>query len=116
VIPATIGGHTAARGPAYSSLSETNPSVSRERSQEMREAIYEAIGASLRGSRSTSPYSACPRARVGQRNISTTADVYSHVLMDYREIDRAKLLGRVRTAHTRMHTSEAETASFAAPF
>jgi hypothetical protein len=32
-------------------------------------------------------------ACVGQRNLSTTADIYTHVLMDYREIDRAKLLG-----------------------
>ena len=55
-------------------------------------------------------------ARVGQRNISTTADIYSHVLMDYREIDLAKLLDRVRTAHTPMHTSEAANASFAATF
>jgi integrase len=35
-------------------------------------------------------------ARVGQRDLSTTADIYTHVLMDYREIDRAKLLQRVR--------------------
>ena len=42
-------------------------------------------------------------AKVGQRNISTTADTYTHVLMDYREIDRAKLLGRARTAHTSVH-------------
>jgi hypothetical protein len=55
-------------------------------------------------------------ARVGQRNLSTTADRYTHVLMDYREIDRAKLLGRVRTAHTSMHPSEAESTSFAATF
>jgi integrase len=55
-------------------------------------------------------------ARVGQRNLSTTADTYTHVLMDYREIDRAKMLGRVRTTHTSMHTSEAENAPFAAAF
>lgn len=34
-------------------------------------------------------------ARVGQRNLSTTADIYTHVLMDYREIDRDTLLGRL---------------------
>ena len=48
-------------------------------------------------------------ARVGQRNISTTADTYSHVLMDYRELDRPKLLERARTAHTSMRTPAAET-------
>ena len=55
-------------------------------------------------------------ARVGQRNISTTADTYTHVLMDYREIDRPELLKRVRTTHPRLHTPEAETVSFAATF
>ena len=39
-------------------------------------------------------------ARVGQRNLSTTADIYSHVLMSYHEIDRPTLLERVRAAHT----------------
>ncbi len=33
-------------------------------------------------------------ARVGQRNLSTTANTYTHVLMNYREIDRAELLAR----------------------
>lgn len=33
-------------------------------------------------------------ACVGQRNLSTTADTYTHVLMDYREIDRARLLAK----------------------
>ena len=55
-------------------------------------------------------------ARVGQRNLSTTADTYTQVLMDYREIDRAELLKRVRTAHTPMHPSAAENSSFAATF
>ena len=54
--------------------------------------------------------------RVGQRNIATTADTYSHVLMDYREIDRSELLARVRTTHPRMHTPGAENVSFAATF
>ena len=30
---------------------------------------------------------------VGQRDLSTTADVYTHVVGDYREVDRAELLG-----------------------
>ncbi len=50
-------------------------------------------------------------ARVGQRNISTTADTYTHVLMDYREIDRANLLERVRAAHAHMHTPERSSCS-----
>ena len=56
------------------------------------------------------------RARVGQRNISTTADTYTHVLMDYREIDRPKLLERVRTAHTPLHTPDAENSAFTGSF
>ena len=53
---------------------------------------------------------------VGQRKLSVTADTYTHVLMDYREIDRAKLLERVRAAHPRMHTPEEENAAFAGTF
>ena len=48
-------------------------------------------------------------ARVGQRNISTTAQIYTHVLMDYREIDRLQLLGRVRAVHTALHTQTPRT-------
>lgn len=33
-------------------------------------------------------------ARVGQRNLSVTADTYTHALLEYREIDRATLLER----------------------
>jgi integrase len=55
-------------------------------------------------------------ARVGQRNLSTTADTYTHVLMDYREIDRAKLLERVRAAHAHMHTPERSNLAFAGAF
>ena len=55
-------------------------------------------------------------ARVGQRNISDDRRHYTHVLMDYREIDRPKLLDRVRTTHPPMHTPEARNASFAATF
>src|SRR5512133_2573503 len=35
---------------------------------------------------------------VGQRSRIVTADRYSHALLEYKEVDRAKLLGRVRTA------------------
>jgi integrase len=37
---------------------------------------------------------------VGQRNLSVTADTYTHALLDYREVDRAKLLMRVERVHT----------------
>jgi hypothetical protein len=50
------------------------------------------------------------------RTPPATADTYTHVLMDYREIDRQKLLKRVRTTHPSVHPSEAESASFAATF
>ena len=40
-------------------------------------------------------------AKVGQRNLSVTADRYTHVLIDYREVDRATLLGRARTVPPR---------------
>ena len=33
-------------------------------------------------------------ASVGQRNLSVTADRYTHAMMDYREIDRGKLVKR----------------------
>jgi len=55
-------------------------------------------------------------ARVGQRNLSVTADLYTHVLLDPREVDRAKLLERARTVHTPVHTSEAITATLAGTF
>ena len=55
-------------------------------------------------------------AKVGQRNISTTADTYTHVLMDYREVDSAKLLAHVRMTHTSVHTPESETSPLAATF
>jgi integrase len=34
---------------------------------------------------------------VGQRNLSVTADTYTHVLVDERELDYAKLLARAQT-------------------
>lgn len=55
-------------------------------------------------------------AKVGQRNLSVTADTYTHALMDYREIDRAKLLGRVRTVQTLVQTSREANRSFAGTF
>lgn len=55
-------------------------------------------------------------ARVGQRNLSTTADIYTHVLMDYREIDRAKLLERARAVHSSVHTRAVDAAAFAGTF
>jgi integrase len=55
-------------------------------------------------------------AKVGQRNLSVTADRYTHAMLDYGEIDRPKLLERVRFAHTLGHTSEAELALFAGKF
>jgi hypothetical protein len=55
-------------------------------------------------------------AKVGQRNLSTTADIYTHVLMDYREIDRVKLLGRVRAVHSSVHTHEQQDRVFAGTF
>ena len=55
-------------------------------------------------------------ARVGQRNLSTTADIYTHVLMDYREIDRSALLEPVRAVHPPVHTHEIEVSSYAGAF
>jgi integrase len=37
-------------------------------------------------------------ARVGQRNLLTTAQTYTHAMIDGREVDRSKLLKRVRVA------------------
>ena len=36
-------------------------------------------------------------ARVGQRSLSVTADTYTHVLLDDRELDHARLFGELRT-------------------
>lgn len=57
--------------------------------------------------------------RVGQRSKIVTADRYSHALVDYREIDRAKVLERVRRAHavrTPVRTSDTKNPSFAGAF
>jgi integrase len=47
-------------------------------------------------------------SRVGQRSRMVTADRYSHALLDYREVDRQKLLGRARTVPTPVPTSRVE--------
>ncbi|MCS7007366.1 MAG: site-specific integrase [Thermoleophilia bacterium] len=55
-------------------------------------------------------------ARVGQRNLSVTADTYTHALIDYREIDRGKLLERVRAVQTPVQTSGSEDRASAGVF
>jgi integrase len=55
-------------------------------------------------------------SKVGQRNLSVTADRYSHAMLEYSEIDRPKLLERVRTAHPPMHPLEVENRALAAKF
>jgi integrase len=53
---------------------------------------------------------------VGQRSRIVTADRYTHALVDYREIDRANLLERVRAVHTPVHTPEPGNAALAGAF
>jgi integrase len=53
---------------------------------------------------------------VGQRSKIVTADRYTHALIDYREIDRAKLLERVRAVPTPVPTAHPATGSFAGTF
>jgi integrase len=53
---------------------------------------------------------------VGQRNLSVTADTYTHALLDYREVDRAKLLARVRVVLPPVLPPPAENAPLAATF
>jgi len=47
---------------------------------------------------------------MGQRKLSITADTYTHVLVDGRELDVAALLERDRTVHTPVHTPRARIA------
>jgi integrase len=54
--------------------------------------------------------------RVGQRSRIVTADRYTHALVDYGELDRSKLLGRVRAVQTLVQTSDAKRGSFAVAF
>lgn len=53
---------------------------------------------------------------VGQRSRIVTADRYTHALVDYREVDRAKLLERTRGVQTQVQTSRRLTPSFAGTF
>lgn len=53
---------------------------------------------------------------VGQRSRVVTADRYTHALVDYRELDRAKLLARARTVPTSVPTSGDRTPAFAGTF
>jgi integrase len=48
--------------------------------------------------------------RMGQRSKLVTADTYTHALIDSREVDRAKLLARVRMVQTPVQTSLREIA------
>jgi len=50
---------------------------------------------------------------VGQRSRVVTADRYTHALLDYREVDRAKLLERARTVRSPLRSSSLESAPFA---
>ena len=50
---------------------------------------------------------------VGQRSKIVTADRYTHALLDYAEVDRAKLLGRVRTVQSPVLSRKAENPLFA---
>jgi hypothetical protein len=47
---------------------------------------------------------------VGQRSRIVTADRYSHALVDYNEIDREKLLERVRMVPTRVSPRKRKSA------
>jgi integrase len=53
---------------------------------------------------------------VGQRSRIVTADRYTHALVDYRELDRSKLLDRVRTVHTSVSTPSRSDPAFAGMF
>jgi integrase len=52
-------------------------------------------------------------ALVGQRSARVTSDVYTHVLFDDREVNRAELLGREQMVAPLVPPSGAEIASFA---
>jgi len=54
--------------------------------------------------------------QVGQRSRLVTADTYTHAMLDYREVDRAKLLGRARAVHPPVLTPAAEKSPFAGAF
>jgi integrase len=54
--------------------------------------------------------------KVGQKSKIVTADVYTHALVDYREVDRAALLTRVRAVLPAVSPYEEENAAFAGTF
>jgi integrase len=54
--------------------------------------------------------------QVGQRSRIVTADRYSHALLDYTEVDRPKLLERVRTVPPPVLSPDDKTPSFAGAF
>jgi integrase len=54
--------------------------------------------------------------RVGQRSKLVTADTYSHALVDGREVDRSKLLGRVHTVPPSVPPSRSDNAVLAGEF
>ena len=47
--------------------------------------------------------------QVGQRSRIVTADRYTHALLDYTEIDRAKLLKRVRAVQTPVQSPDIQS-------
>jgi hypothetical protein len=53
------------------------------------------------------------REQVGQRSRIVTADRYTHALLDYGEVDRAKLLKRARMVAAPVPPSRIENPSFA---
>jgi hypothetical protein len=54
--------------------------------------------------------------QVGQRSKIVTADRYTHALVEYREIDRAKLLARARAVQSPVRSSAASDGAFAEVF
>jgi integrase len=55
-------------------------------------------------------------ALVGQRNLAVTANIYTHVMVDAREVDRAKLLERDRAVATPVLPPDRRGASLAGAF
>jgi integrase len=51
--------------------------------------------------------------KVGQRNLAVTANTYTHVIVDPREVDRAKLLERVRAVPAPVLPLANDTSAFA---
>ena len=55
-------------------------------------------------------------ARVGQRNRATTANTYTHVMLDPTEVGWAKMLKRARPVQTPVQSPSAKKRSFAGMF